>query len=49
VDYHGEIFFLDDEDGGGSYKVFKTAGGPWCAGHKSLPVDDDASFENRVS
>lgn len=45
VDYRGEVFFLGDDDGSGSYKVFKTEGGPFCAGHKSLPVDDPDTFE----
>jgi hypothetical protein len=44
VDYKGDVFYLDDEDGSGSHKVFETQGGPWCAGHKSLPVDDESSF-----
>lgn len=44
VDYGGDIFFLDDEDGSGSHKVFDTMGGPFCAGHKSLPIDDESTF-----
>lgn len=44
VDYNGEVFYLADDDGSGSHKVFETAGGPFCAGHKSLPVDDESSF-----
>jgi hypothetical protein len=44
VDYHGDVFFLADDDGSGSHKVFQTAGGPFCASHKSLPVDDASTF-----
>ena len=45
VDYNSGIFWLDDEDGSGSRKVFETAGGPFAAGHKSLPVDDESTFQ----
>jgi hypothetical protein len=45
VNYHGQVFFLGDDDGSGSYKVFETEGGPFCTGHKSLPVDDPTTFE----
>jgi len=43
VNYAGEVFFLDDEDGSGSRKVFEWGGGP-NTGHKSLPVDDESTF-----
>lgn len=37
VNYHGEKFYLDNEDGGGWRKVTHGRGGPdW--GHSSLPV-----------
>lgn len=44
VDVGGEIFFIDDEDGSGSHKVFETMGGPFCAPHSSVPVDNESSF-----
>jgi hypothetical protein len=37
VRYGGEIFYLDDEDGSGWWKVPWGKGGPQ-AGHSSLPV-----------
>jgi hypothetical protein len=40
----GYTFFLNDEDGSGSHKVFETRGGPWCAPHASIPVDDANTF-----
>jgi hypothetical protein len=43
VNYRGKVFFLDDEDGSGSLKVFECGGGP-DSGHKSLPVDDESTF-----
>ena len=43
VDYKGDVFFIDDEDGSGSRKVFERGGGP-DSGHKSLPVDDESTF-----
>ena len=42
--YQGQMFFIYDGDGSGSNKVFNTSGGPFCAGHKSIPVDDEQSF-----
>jgi hypothetical protein len=44
VNYKGDVFWLDDEDGSGSRKVFRRGGGP-DTGHKSLPVDDPGTFE----
>lgn len=43
VSYGGTFFYLDDEDGSGSRKVFDKGGGP-DSGHKSLPVDDESTF-----
>jgi hypothetical protein len=40
----GEAFFIDDEDGSGTVKVYERGGGP-DSSHKSLPVDDPATFE----
>lgn len=37
VNYHGEIFYLDNEDGSGWNKVTAGHGSPQ-SGHKSLPV-----------
>jgi hypothetical protein len=38
VNYHGDIFYLDNEDGSGWGKVTGGRGGPeW--GHSSLPVE----------
>jgi len=39
----GEPFFIDDEDGRGSLKVFERGGGP-DSHHASIPVDDADSF-----
>jgi hypothetical protein len=39
----GEPFFIDDEDGRGSLKVFERGGGP-DSYHASIPVDDADSF-----
>lgn len=44
VTYQGETFFIDDEDGSGSRKVFEEGGGPMSY-HASIPVDDPASFQ----
>jgi hypothetical protein len=43
VTYRGQTFFLDDEDGSGSRKVFEEGGGPKSY-HASIPVDDESSF-----
>lgn len=43
VVYNGGVFFLDDENGSGSRKIFTEDGGPG-SGHKSLPVDDETTF-----
>jgi hypothetical protein len=43
VEYQGDVFFLDDEDGSGSAKVFSRGGGP-DSGHKNVPVDDPSTF-----
>lgn len=43
VNYAGTVFFIDDEDGSGTAKVYDRGGGP-DSGHKSLPVDDPHSF-----
>lgn len=43
VTYHGDVFFLDDEDGSGSRKVFELGGGP-DTGHSNIPVDDNSTF-----
>ena len=38
VNYHGGLFYLDNEDGGGWNKVTAGRGGPeW--GHSELPVE----------
>lgn len=39
----GEPFFIDDEDGRGTLKVFIRGGGP-DSYHASIPVDDAKSF-----
>lgn len=39
----GETFFIDDEDGRGSIKVFQRGGGP-DSYHASIPVDNPESF-----
>lgn len=36
-------FFIDDEDGSGTRKVYERGGGP-DSSHKSLPVDDPSTF-----
>ena len=41
--YNGDVFFIDDEDGSGSRKVFERGGGP-DSSHKSIPVDDESTF-----
>jgi len=40
----GEVFFLDDEDGRGTLKVYERGGGP-DSYHASIPVDDPGTFE----
>lgn len=45
VEYQGDVFYLNDDDGSGTHKVFGTKGGPFCAGHASIPVDDEATFQ----
>jgi len=45
VKYCNQTFFLFDGDGSGSHKVFETMGGPFDAGHKSIPVDDITTFK----
>ena len=37
-------FFIDDEDGRGSRKVFERGGGP-DSSHRDIPVDDPETFE----
>ena len=44
VTYGEEEFFIDDEDGSGSKKVFELGGGP-DSKHSSIPVDDSSTFE----
>lgn len=39
-----EWFFIDDEDGRGTVKVYERGGGP-DSFHRSLPVDDPDTFE----
>lgn len=38
-----EFFYLDDEDGSGSRKVFERGGGP-DSYSAHIPVDDDSTF-----
>jgi hypothetical protein len=40
----GHAFFIDDEDGSGTVKVYERGGGP-DSSHRSLPVDDPATFD----
>lgn len=40
VNYYGEKFFLDNEDGQGLFKVTKGRGSPKWA-HSSLPSDSE--------
>jgi len=42
-DGQGDAFFIDDENGHGSLKVFELGGGP-DSFHASIPVDDPNSF-----
>ena len=44
VTQDGQSVFLNDEDGSGSHKVFETQGGPRCANHANIPVDDAGTF-----
>ncbi len=43
VTYGDQVFFLKDDDGTGSRKVFELGGGP-DSYHASIPVDDKSSF-----
>lgn len=38
VNYNGEIFYLDNDDGQGWTKVTEGKGSPWV-GHKSLVIE----------
>lgn len=44
IDAPGAPFFIDDEDGRGTAKVYFRGGGP-DSPHASLPVDDAATFQ----
>lgn len=44
VSWDGEPFYVDDEDGRGTAKVYDRGGGP-DSSHASIPVDDHDSFE----
>lgn len=42
VEYQGERFYIDNEDGSGWHKVTVGQGGPWTS-HRSLPVEREVS------
>jgi len=48
VKFEGKTFFLADEDGSASYKIFSIQGGPWSGSYKSMPVDDPETFREEV-